>query len=144
MTYRSTLSADRLFNHLMSDPFDAMVSRASGATRLMSTDIKETDTAYELQIELPGFKKEDVSAVQKDGYLEVSAKTSSETTDEGKAGTYLRKERFAGSCSRTFYVGDDVEQSEISAKFDSGVLIITVPKKAPEPEVEESFSINID
>ncbi len=141
--YPALATTNRLFNRLMSDPFDAMFSRpVSSGTRLMTTDIKETDTEFQLQIDLPGFKKEDVTASLKDGYLTVAAKTSTENTEESEKGTYLRKERFVGSCNRSFYVGEEVEQADINAKFDNGVLTITVPKKAPEPE-PEPFAITI-
>ena len=97
---------------------------------MMKTDIKETEKAFELDIDLPGFKKENVHAELQDGYLTVSANTETETEDKDEQGTYLRKERFTGSCSRSFYVGDD-----ISAKFENGILKVTVPKKQlPAPE----------
>lgn len=145
MSYYPALAAtNRLFNRLMSDPFDIAPSRpANLPTGLMATDIRETATEFELQIDLPGFKREDVSATLKDGYLSVLAKTASEARDDAKDGTYLRKERFVGSCNRSFYVGEDVKQADIVAKFDNGVLSVVVPKKLPEPESEEPFAITI-
>ena len=145
MTYYPVLAnTNRLFNRLMSDPFDSFFGSASSRpTHLMTTDIRETDAEYQLDIDLPGFKKEDVTASLKDGYLTVAAKTASETKDEGANGTYLRKERFVGSCSRSFYVGEDVKQEDISAKFEGGVLTVIVPKKLPEPVVDEPFAITI-
>ena len=142
--YPALATTNSLFNRLMSDPFESFFSgSANRPTHLMTTDIRETDTEYQLDIDLPGFKKEDVTANLKDGYLTVAAKTSVETKDEGKDGTYLRKERFVGSCNRSFYVGEDVKQADISAKFDNGVLTIVVPKKLPEPVNEEPFAITI-
>ena len=142
--YPALTTPNRLLNRLMSDPFESFFQgTANRPTHLMTTDIRETDTDYQLEIDLPGFKKEDVSATLKDGYLTVVAKTASEAKDEAKDGTYLRKERFVGSCSRSFLVGDDVKQADISAKFDNGVLTIVVPKKLPEPVNEEPFAITI-
>ena len=145
MTYYPALATtNRMLNRLMSDPFESFFGTASSRpSHLMTTDIRETDTDFQLDIDLPGFKKEDVSATLKDGYLTVAAKTSSETKDEAKDGTYLRKERFVGSCNRSFYVGEDVKQADINAKFEGGVLTITIPKKLPEPVNEEPFSITI-
>ena len=98
---------------------------------MMKTDIKETEKAFELDIDLPGFKKENVHAELQDGYLTVSANTETETEDKDEQGTYLRKERF----SRSFYVGDDISEDDISAKFENGILKVTVPKKQlPAPE----------
>ena len=120
------------------DPFDFSLfptAEPKATTSLMKTDIKETDKAYELEIDLPGFKKENVHAELKDGYLNVSASTESSTEDKSEDGTYLRKERFTGSCSRSFYVGDEISEDDIRAKFEDGILKITVPKKElPAPE----------
>ena len=102
---------------------------------MMKTDIKETEKAFELDIDLPGFKKENVHAELQDGDLTVRANTETETEDKDEQGTYLRKERFTGSCSRSFYVGDDISEDDISAKFENGILKVTVPKKQlPAPE----------
>ena len=139
-----------LLSELMTDPFDAFFNAASAPMQamqkmsptLMRTDIKETDGGYELTIDLPGFKKDDVQAELKDGYLTVTAETKQETED--KKGTYVRQERFSGKCSRTFYVGDDIEEGDIKAKFDNGTLQIDVPKKVAKPEPETSRSISID
>ena len=101
----------------------------------MKTDVKETDKAYELDIDLPGFDKDNVQIELNEGYLTVNANTNSETEDKDEDGTYLRKERFVGSCRRSFYVGDDISENDISAKFDNGILKINVPKKElPKPE----------
>ena len=146
MTYYPSALAttNRMLNRLMSDPFESFFGNASSrTTHLMTTDIRETENEYQLDIDLPGFKKEDVTATLKDGYLNVAAKTSSEKKDEAANGTYLRKERFVGSCSRSFYVGEDVKQEDISAKFEGGVLTVTIPKKLPEPANDEPFAITI-
>ena len=119
----------------LSDPWDMgfFGNRPQGqkpAPAMMKTDIKETEKAFELDIDLPGFKKENVHAELQDGYLTVSANTE---TDEQR--NYIRKQRFPGSCSSSFYVGDDISEDDISAKFENGILKVTVPKKQlPAPE----------
>ena len=111
---------------------------------LMKTDVRETESSYELDIDLPGFKKDDVQAELKDGYLTITAQTQSESEDKDEEGTYVRKERFSGKCSRTFYVGDDIEEDDIKAKFEDGVLKIAVPKKQEQPKLEEKKTISIE
>ena len=106
------------FNDLMADPFDAFFNTPftpapKSSSTLMRTDIKEHDDGFEMTIDLPGFKKEDVQAELKDGYLTVNAETKTETSEgDEKKGTWVRKERFEGKCSRTFYVGEDVKEAE--------------------------------
>ena len=141
-----------LLSELMTDPFDAFFNAASAPMQamqkmsptLMRTDIKETDGGYELTIDLPGFKKDDVQAELKDGYLTINAQTQGESADNDEQGTYVRKESFSGKCSRTFYVGDDVEEDDIKAKFEDGVLKIAVPKKQEQPKLEEKKTIAIE
>lgn len=141
-----------LLSELMSDPFDAFFDAATAPVQamqkmspsLMRTDIKETDAGFELTIDLPGFKKDDVQAELKDGYLTIAAQTQSESEDKDEKGTYVRKERFSGKCSRTFYVGDDIEEDDIKAKFEDGVLKIAVPKKQEQPKLEEKKTISIE
>lgn len=134
-----------LFDPFMTDPFEGFFSNmpAPQATpNLMRTDIRENENSYEIVIDLPGFDKENVAAELKEGVLKVSAKTSSET--EENTGTYLRRERFSGQCSRQFYVGDDIEEADIKAKFDNGTLQISVPKKVEQPKLEEARTISIE
>ena len=141
-----------LLSELMSDPFDAFFDAATAPVQamqkmspsLMRTDIKETDAGFELTIDLPGFKKDDVQAELKDGYLTIAAQTQSESEDKDEKGTYVRKERFSGKCSRTFYVGDDIEEDDIRAKFEDGVLKIAVPKKQEQPKLEEKKTIALE
>ena len=141
-----------LLSELMSDPFDAFFDAATAPVQamqkmspsLMRTDIKVTDAGFELTIDLPGFKKDDVQAELKDGYLTIAAQTQSESEDKDEKGTYVRKERFSGKCSRTFYVGDDIEEDDIRAKFEDGVLKIAVPKKQEQPKLEEKKTIAIE
>lgn len=127
--------------------FDYPVSRyqRTEAGNLMKTDIKEHENGFELDISLPGYKKEDIQAELKDGYLTISARTSQnkEEKDE-KTGRYIRRERYSGSCSRSFYVGDAVTQEDIKAKFEDGTLKLMVPKKEAKPAVEEKKYIAIE
>lgn len=135
------------FDEFMSDPFETFFDKAPvmhSTPQLMRTDIKEHEGGYQLIIDLPGFKKEDVSAELKDGMLTVSANMNNETTDEDPKGTYIRKERFSGRCSRSYYVGDEIEEKDIKAKFDNGTLQIDVPKKQPAPQIEEKTTIAIE
>ncbi len=137
------------FNNMMADPFDAFfdtpfVPTSKTSSSLMRTDIKEHENGFEMTIDLPGFKKEDVEAELKDGYLTVSAETKSETSEgDEKKGTWVRKERFTGSCSRTFYVGEDVKESDIKARFENGTLIVDIPKPQPQPKIDEKKTIAI-
>ena len=137
------------FNDLMADPFDAFFNTPftpapKSSSTLMRTDIKEHDDGFEMTIDLPGFKKEDVQAELKDGYLTVNAETKTETSEgDEKKGTWVRKERFEGKCSRTFYVGEDVKEEDIKARFENGTLVIDVPKPQPQPKLEEKKTIAI-
>ena len=100
------------------------------AQNLLRTDIKETKEGYELVVDVPGFKKDEVKVALKDGYLTVSAaKGLDEEEDDKKTGRYIRRERYAGACERSFYVGDKVTKDDIQAKYDKGVLSVFVPKK---------------
>lgn len=108
---------------------------------IMRTDIKETDNEYTLIMDLPGFAKEDVQVSLDNGYLTISAqKGMSKEDKEKKAGKYIRRERYAGACQRTFYVGENVRKEDIGAKFRHGVLKLTIPKK----EIIENKTISIE
>ncbi len=110
----------------------------------MHTDVKETKDAYAIDINLPGFKKEDVNAELKNGYLTISASTNTSNDEKDSEGKYIRRERYSGSCSRSFYVGEHVKQEDIKARFEDGVLKISVPKKDPQPVVEKKNFIAIE
>ena len=136
-----------VFDDLMTDPFEAFFGNAPvqhTPSTLMRTDIKQTDAGFELIIDLPGFAKEDVTADLKDGVLTVKAQTKPQSEETASKGVWVRKERFSGQCSRSFYVGDDIEEAEIKAKFENGTLLITVPKKIEQPKLDESRSIAIE
>ncbi|MGN0298287.1 MAG: Hsp20/alpha crystallin family protein [Lachnospiraceae bacterium] len=113
---------------------------------LMKTDVKETADGYEMQMSLPGVEKKDIQAELKDGYLTISATTSQNNDEKDEDGKhYIRRERYYGSCSRSFYVGEDITQEDIKARYENGVLTLLVPKKEPQqPEVEEKKYIAIE
>ena len=122
-----------------------VIHYANPTPSAMKTDVKETDAGYELDIDLPGYKKEDVKAELKDGYMTISAEKKSEDGEKDeKSGKYLRRERYYGSCSRSFYVGEDMTEEDIKAKFEDGILKISVPKKDPQPAVEQTKTIAIE
>lgn len=98
------------------------------AKNLMKTDVQETEDTYVLDVDLPGFKKDQISVELKDGYLTISAAKGLDKDEKDKQGRYIRQERYAGSCSRSFYVGD-VEPKDVSAKYEDGILKITLPKQ---------------
>ena len=138
-------------NDLFDDIFDdfmepAMPQRTNffNQSAVMKTDIKEYENSYELDVELPGIKKENVSVELKDGALEIKVTSQVENDDKDEKGKYLRRERFYGSCSRSFYVGEDVKQEDIKAKFENGILAITVPKIVEQPKVEQKQYISIE
>ena len=139
---------NRSLFEVMTDPFDILTDIHSAipkpAPSLMKTDIKETAKAYEIAIDIPGSKKEEVSVELKDGYLTISAIKESNNEESSEDGTYIRKERFSGKSSRAFYVGEEIAEENIKAKFDNGVLLIDVPKKEILPKIEEKKTITIE
>ena len=115
------------------------------ARNLMKTDIRETDNSYELEMDLPGFKKEEVKVSLENGYLTISAaKGVDQDEQEKKTGKYIRKERYAGACERSFYVGEDITTNEIKGEFKHGILKLSIPKKEAKPAVEENKYIPIE
>lgn len=113
--------------------------------KLMLTDIKESDKRYELEMDLPGFKKEEIKASIENGYLIISAEKGLEKDEKESEGKkYICRERYTGSCQRAFYVGDDIEKDDIKASFKHGILHLDIPKKQPKPQVEENKFISIE
>lgn len=110
----------------------------------MKTDIKDTDQGYEITMNLPGVKKEDVKAELKDGYLTISATSNSNKDEKDNNGRYIRRERYSGSCSRSFYVGDQITEADIKARFENGTLTMQIPKKEEKPAVEDKKYIAIE
>lgn len=113
-------------------------------TDLMKTDVKETDKGYELMIDLPGVKKDELKAELKNGYLTISATTNCNNDKKDENGKYIRRERYSGTFSRNFYVGENVTREEIKAKFEDGTLILNIPKKEQTPQVDEKKYITIE
>ena len=131
--------------NLLDDFFDFPFRRYStSTTSLMNTDIKDTDQGYEITMNLPGVKKEDVKAELKNGYLTISATSGSSKDEKDDQGKYIRRERYSGSCSRSFYVGDQLTEEDIKAKFENGTLTMTIPKKEEKPAVENKKYISIE
>ena len=99
------------------------------AGNVMKTDVRETDSGYEVDIDLPGFKKDEINAQLDNGYLTISASKGLDKEEKNKEGKYIRKERYAGAMSRSFYVGGDVTEEDIKAKYEDGILRLSIPKK---------------
>lgn len=142
-----------LFDDFMSDfPFDnrdmeKMERKLYGhhAKNVMKTDIKEVENGYEFEIDLPGFTKDEVTAELKDGYLTITASKGVDKDEQEKdTGKYIRKERYAGACERSFYVGEDVTEEDIKAQFQHGILKLFVPKKEAKPAVEQKKYVSIE
>ena len=130
-----------LLDNFFSVPSDSYRTK-SNTTGLMQTDIKESDTEYEIIINLPGFKKENVKGELKDGYLVITATNAEDETDKNVK--YLCRERYSGGCSRSFYVGEEITQQDIKAKFENGVLTFIVPKIDKTARAKENKFISID
>ena len=111
-------------------------------SKCMKTDIKEHENNYELIVDLPGFSKDNINISIENGYLEISAKTTSDK-EENEKGKYLRRERFEGEYRRSFYVGDNITEDEIKASFKNGILKINVPKVKENPKANKKY-IEID
>ena len=129
------------FSDVFDDLFDSGVNTTKANTMLC--DIRETETTYVMNIALPGYKKEDISLDLTDGYLTVSANTNQNKEEKDKNGKVIRSERYTGSCSRKFYVGEGYKEEDFTAKFENGELMITFPKTEPE-KIEEKKPIMIE
>lgn len=130
-----SIFGENLFNDWMDFSFPQVADvdkelYGKHAKNMMKTDVRETDDAYEVDIDLPGFKKDEVTAELNDGYITISAaKGLDKDEKDKKTGKYIRKERYAGSMSRSFYIGEGITQDEISAKYENGILQLKIPKK---------------
>lgn len=114
------------------------------AKNVMNTDVKETEDGYELEMDLPGFKKEEVSVELNNGYITIrAAKGLDEDEKEKKTGKYIRRERYSGACERSFYVGEEVTQQDIKASFKHGILKLDIPKKEAK-KIEQNNFISIE
>ena len=114
------------------------------AQNMMKTDIRETDGSYELDIDLPGFKKDEIQMELNDGVLTISAAKGLNKDEEDKKGNYIRKERYAGSMSRSFYVGKHVTVEDVHPKYENGILSFSVPKEEAKPVEEKKNYISIE
>ncbi|MGN0140589.1 MAG: Hsp20/alpha crystallin family protein [Roseburia sp.] len=139
-----SIFGENLFDEFFDDFVRPVKSNTTAIPAVMRTDVRENATGYELDIDLPGYKKEDVQAQLKDGYLTITATAKTNNEEKDDAGKYIRRERYYGTCSRSFYVGEDIKQEDIKAKFEDGILKIGVPKKEAKPAVEENKYITIE
>lgn len=132
-----TIFGENLFDDFMDDAFERNFFGGRNplygkhSKNLMKTDVKETETGYELDIDLPGFKKDEISAHLEDGYLTVSAAKGVDKDEKDNEGRYIRRERYSGSMTRSFYVGNAVTEENIKAKYEDGILSLSIPKKDP-------------
>lgn len=151
---RPSIFGESLFDDWMDDfPFGKEFEKAmfpakdplygKHAKNMMKTDVKETENGYEVSIDLPGFKKDEVKIHLDHGYLTIAAAKGLDKDEEDKKGKYIRRERYAGSMSRSFYVGEGVKQSDIHAKYEDGILKLDIPKQ-DKKAVEESKYISIE
>ena len=143
-----SIFGENLFDDWMDFPFERELFGKNplygkNAKNIMKTDVRELDDHYELDIDLPGFKKDEISAELKDGYLIISAAKGLDKDQKDKEGRMIRQERYAGSCSRSFYVGEGVTEQDIKGKFEDGILKLSVPKKDAK-KVEEKKTIAIE
>ena len=144
-----SIFGEDLFYEMMDFPFedDFFGKRnplyGKKAKNMMKTDVKEHETGYEVDIDLPGFKKDELNLDLTDGYLTISASKGLDKDEEDKKGKYIRKERYAGSMSRSFYVGDGITEDDIKAKYENGILKLSIPKKEAKA-VEQKKHIAIE
>ena len=140
---------DNVFDDFFDFPFydDRAEKKLYGhhAANLMKTDVQEHDDGYTLEMDLPGFKKEEIQIELNNGYMTISAaKGLDEDEKDKKSGKYIRRERYTGSCQRSFYVGEDVTEEDIKAEFKHGILKLFVPKKEAKPAVEQKKYVSIE
>ncbi len=133
---------DSMFDDFFETPF--WNNSRTVARQTMSTDITESENGYQIEMDLPGFAKEDVNASLKDGYLTIAACHENSNEEKDSAGKLIRQERYQGTCQRSFYVGDQITEEDIKANFKDGVLTLSIPKKEKQPEVEEKKYIAIE
>ena len=145
-----SIFGENLFDEFFDDDFPMIPMRSirnplygKNAKNLMKTDVRETDNTYELDVDLPGFKKDEVQLDLKDGYLTISAAKGLDKDQEDKKGKYIRQERYAGACSRSFFVGEGIEPRDVSAKFEDGILRVSLPKQVKK-ELARNSTITIE
>ena len=145
-----SIFGENLFDEFFDDDFPMIPMRSirnplygKNAKNLMKTDVRETDDTYELDVDLPGFKKDEVQLDLKDGYLTISAAKGLDKDQEDKKGKYIRQERYAGACSRSFFVGEGIKPQDVSAKFEDGILRVSLPKQVKK-ELPRNSTIAIE
>ncbi len=109
------------------------------AKNLMKTDVKETDSGYEIDMDLPGFKKDEIKMKLENGVLTINASKGLDKDEKDKKGKYVRRERYAGSLTRSFYVGDQVTEKDVHPKYENGILSFTVPKENKQVEEKHNY-----
>ena len=152
-----SIFGEDLFDDFMDFPFDDRFEKrlnkelfgrknpvfGKNASRLMKTDVRETENSYELDIDLPGFKKDEIKVELDNGYLTISAAKGLNKDEKDKKGKYIRQERYTGAMQRSFYVGDALTQEDVKAKFENGILKLSLPKKDAKA-IEEKKGIAIE
>ena len=142
-----SIFGENLFDDFMDDfafPNVDKVLYGKHASNLMKTDVKETDSGYEVDIDLPGFKKDEIQMQLENGYLTVSAAKGLNKDEKNEDGRYVRRERYAGSVSRSFYVGDNVTEKDIHPKYENGILSFKMPKDDKKAVEEKKHYIAIE
>ena len=141
-----SIFGENLFDEMMNFDFDKELERMTRPLygkhnkNMMKTDVRETENSYELDIDLPGFKKDEIKLELENGYLTISAaKGLDKDETDKKTGKYIRRERYAGNLSRSFYVGENVKQEDFKASFKNGILRITVPKEEKKAKEEKNY-----
>lgn len=132
-----------LFDNMFDDMFRNPFFESSNNTRLMKTDIQEKGNNYILDMDLPGYDKSDIKAELKDGYLTITAQKNASNEDKDEKGNYIRRERYCGKCSRSFYIGDSLKEEDIKASFNNGILQLIFPKEVIRKD-EQTKYITID
>lgn len=130
-----------LFDEMFKDPF---FNGMDAKNNLMKTDIKEKDGGYVMEVDLPGFGKEDIHAELNNGYMTITAKKDESKNTKDEDGNYIHRERYTGSCSRTFYVGENLTEKDIKASFKDGILQLSIPKDEPKKLEEQKKLISIE
>lgn len=132
---------DSFFDDMLSFPFDTVrKSKVPG----MNVDVQEFDDRYLMDLELPGYAKDDIQADLKDGYLTISANHTEDKEEKDNDGKYIRRERYYGQCQRSFFVGKEITEEDIKASYKDGILKLMIPKKQPQAAVEEKKYITIE
>ena len=147
--YAPSIFNNSIVDSFFNDPFDSLFDDmfhtgfSGGTPNAMSTDIEDLGDSYRMEMELPGYEKEDLKADLKNGYLTIAADHNASNDEKDENGNYVRRERFTGHCQRSFYVGENVTKEDIKASFENGVLTLLIPKKEA-PAVEEQKYIAIE